>query len=199
MNNHEQSQCTTSFFTPVRESAWAPDRRQTCQSDSWWQLSVDSSYESSSGIFSIEPVPPPWLSIFQWLHVVHMQRLTSHHLSTEPCAHSMLWRAFKTVDFPVMECIHFWICRFQLDWGSLVAALIFTGRFAARNSFFGRSIWICCLQICTYNLQVRCRQVKDALCDQPKGDCVTSYGMTEGQTEQSPCVTKYAGAIWQTN
>ena len=72
-------------------------------------LSVDSSYESSSGIFSIEPVPPPWLSIFQWLHVVQMQRLKSHHLSTEPCAHSMLWRAFKTVESPVMECIHFWI------------------------------------------------------------------------------------------
>ena len=48
--------------------------------------------------------------------------------------------------------------RFQLDWSSLVAALIFSGQFAAEwyvqiqidvtNSWFGRSIWICCLQIC---------------------------------------------------
>ena len=38
-----------------------------------------------------------------------------------------------------------------------------------------------------YNLQLRCQQVLDALCHQPKGNCVTSYGMSEAQTEQSLC------------
>ena len=38
-----------------------------------------------------------------------------------------------------------------------------------------------------YKLQLPCQQVLDALCHQPKGNCVTSYGMTEAQTEQSLC------------
>ena len=43
------------------------------------------------------------------------------------------------------------------------------------------------MQQVSYKLQLRCQQVLDALCDQPKGDRVTSYGMTEAQTEQLLC------------
>ena len=62
----------------------------------------------------------------------------------------------------VAGSIKVWVCPklrcFQLNWGSLVTALVFTGRsapectfkseFDMRNNCFGRSIWICCLQIC---------------------------------------------------
>ena len=44
-----------------------------------------------------------------------------------------------------------------------------------------------CNKSLSYKLLLRCQKVLDALCDQPKGDCVISYGMTEAQTEQSLC------------
>ena len=60
---------------------------------------------------------------------------------------------------------------FQRSWGILIAALIlddllqngvFTSEFGTRNSYFGRSIWICCLQIyilwrLPYRIARRCR------------------------------------------
>ena len=44
-----------------------------------------------------------------------------------------------------------------------------------------------CSKFLSYKLHLRCQQAKDALCDQPTADCVTSYGMTEAQTEQALC------------
>ena len=48
-----------------------------------------------------------------------------------------------------------------------------------------------CSKSLSYKLQLRCQQVLDALCDQPKGKqnshCVTNYAGTTWQTKQSLC------------
>ena len=55
------------------------------------------------------------------------------------------------------------------------------------SAFGDKQNRLLCNKSLFFKLPLRCQQVLDALCDQPKGDCVTSYGMTEAQTEQSLC------------
>ena len=77
---------------------------------------------------------------FAWWWIVVIPKSLAARSPIQWCIHFCIWVVFSGVEA-------FWM----LHWSSLDNLLqngVFTSEFGTRNSYFGWSIWICCLQIC---------------------------------------------------